>query len=102
LAGRGFIAIGKKVAEKLAVTEGDGLLVKQDDIECSLEVRILSRVAKNCIGYSAGYAEARGLVAGRLVSLQVDKTWQRSGPEMIASDKAAFQPVVGDGGTRNV
>ena len=102
LAGRGFIAIGKKVAEKLAVTEGDGLLVKQDDIECSLEVRILSRVAKNCIGYSAGYAEARGLVAGRLVSLQVDKTWQRSGPEMIASDKAAFQPVVGDGGTGNV
>ena len=102
LAGPGFIAIGKKVAEKLAVTEGDGLLVKQDDIECSLEVRILSRVAKNCIGYSAGYAEARGLVAGCLVSLQVDKTWQRSRPEMIASDKAAFQPVVGDRGTRNV
>ena len=102
LAGRGFVAIGRKVAEKLAVTEGDGLLVKQGEIECSLEVRILSRVAKNCIGYSAGYSETQGLTAGSLVGLEVDKAWRRSGPEMIASDKAAFEQVIGGGGASNV
>ncbi|HIG66618.1 MAG TPA: NADH-quinone oxidoreductase subunit NuoG [Porticoccaceae bacterium] len=102
LAGRGFIAIGQKVAEKLAVTEGDGLLVKQGEIECSLEVRILSRVAKNCIGYSVGYLETQGLTAGSLVTLEADKSWQRSGPEMIASDKAAFEQVISDGGASNV
>jgi predicted molibdopterin-dependent oxidoreductase YjgC len=102
LAGRGFIAIGQKVAEKLAVTEGDGLLVKQGEVECSLEVRILSRVAKNCIGYSAGYSETQGLTPGSLVGLEVDKAWQRSGPEMIASDKAVFEQVIGGGGASNV
>ena len=102
LAGRGFIAIGQKVAEKLSVSEGDGLLVKQGEVECSLEVRILSRVAKNCIGYSVGFPEAQGLTAGSLVSLEADKKWQRSGPEMIASDKAVFEQVIGGGGASNV
>jgi NADH-quinone oxidoreductase subunit G len=102
LAGRGFIAIGQKVAEKLSVSEGDGLLVKQGEVECSLEVRILSRVAKNCIGYSAGFPEVRGLTAGSLVSLETDKKWQRSSPEMIASDKAVFEQVIGGGGASNV
>jgi NADH-quinone oxidoreductase subunit G len=102
LAGRGFIAIGQKVAEKLSVSEGDGLLVTQGEVECSLEVRILSRVAKNCIGYSVGYPEAQGLTAGSLVSLKADATWQRSGAEMIASDKASFEQVISDGGASNV
>jgi hypothetical protein len=102
LAGHGFIAIGEKVAEKLSVSPGDGLLVRQGDLECALEVRILSRVAKNCIGFSVGYAETRGLIAGSLVSLEVDTNWQRSGPEMIASDKAAFEQVITEGGASNV
>ncbi len=102
LAGRGFIAIGEKVAEKLSVSPGDGLLVRQGDLECALEVRLLSRVAKNCIGFSVGYVETRGLIAGSLVSLEVDTNWQRSGPEMIASDKAAFEQVITEGGASNV
>mgnify|MGYP003993275679 FL=1 len=102
LAGHGFIAIGEKVAEKLSVSPGDGLLVRQGDLECALEVRILSRVAKNCIGFSVGYAETRGLIAGSLVSLEVDTNWQRLGPEMIASDKAAFEQVITEGGASNV
>jgi NADH-quinone oxidoreductase subunit G len=102
LAGHGFIAIGEKVAEKLSVSPGDGLLVRQGDLECALEVRILSRVAKNCIGFSVGYAETRGLIAGSLVSLEVDTNWQRSGPEMIASDKAAFEQVITEGDASNV
>ena len=102
LAGRGFIAIGQKVAEKLSVSEGDGLLVKQGELECSLEVRILSRVAKNCVGYSVGFPETQGLKAGSLVSLEADKAWQHSGPEMIASDKAVFEQVISDGGARSV
>ena len=52
LAGRGFIAIGQKVAEKLGVKQGDGLLVQHGDVRYSLEVKVLSRVAKNCVGYS--------------------------------------------------
>ena len=72
------------------------------EILSALEVRILSRVAKNCIGFSVGYAETQGLIAGSLVSLEVDTNWQRSSPEMIASDKAAFEQVITEGGAHNV
>jgi NADH-quinone oxidoreductase subunit G len=102
LSGRGFVAIGEKVAERLGVSEGDGLRVIQNDIECSLEVKILNRVAKNCVGFSAGFQEVRGLSAGSLVTLEVDTGWQRSNPEMIASDKVAFQSVLNTGGEANV
>jgi hypothetical protein len=59
-------------------------------------------VAKNCIGFSVGYAETQGLIAGSLVSLEVDTNWQRSSPEMIASDKVAFEQVITEGGAHNV
>jgi hypothetical protein len=34
--------------------------------------------------------------------LETDKKWQRSSPEMIASDKAVFEQVIGGGGASNV
>ena len=98
LAGRGFIAIGQKVAEKLGVKQGDGLLVQHGDVRCSLEVKVLSRVAKNCVGYSVGYKETQELSPGCLVSLQVDKDWRRTSPEVIASDKTALGHIASDGG----
>ena len=98
LAGRGFIAIGQKVAEKLGVKQGDGLLVQHGDVRCSLEVKVLSRVAKNCVGYSVGYEETQELTPGCLVSLQVDKDWRRTSPEVIASDKTALGHIASDGG----
>ena len=98
LAGRGFIAIGQKVAEKLGVKQGDGLLVQHGDVRCSLEVKVLSRVAKNCVGYSVGYKETQELRPGYLVSLQVDKDWRRTSPEVIASDKTALGHIASDGG----
>ena len=87
LAGRAFIAIGEKVAEKLGVTEGDGLVVTQGKTDISLRVKILSRVAKNCVGFSAGYSETLGLTAGSLVSLVKDQQWVRPTSQMIATDK---------------
>jgi NADH-quinone oxidoreductase subunit G len=101
LAGRGFIAIGQTVAEKMGVKRGDGLLVQQGDVKCSLEVRILSRVAKNCVGFSVGYQETQELTAGCLVSLEVDKEWKRSAPEVIASDKTTYGHLVSGGGNAN-
>ena len=54
LAGMGFVSLGAAVAEKLGVSEGDGVVVASGGTEVSLEVRILQRVAKNCIGFGAG------------------------------------------------
>ena len=87
LAGRAFIGIGEKVAEKLDVAEGDGLVVTQGKTDISLQVKILSRVAKNCVGFSAGYSETLGLTAGSLVSLVKDQQWVRATSQMIATDK---------------
>jgi NADH-quinone oxidoreductase subunit G len=87
LAGPAFIAIGQKVAEKLGVTEGDGLIVTQGKTDISLQVKILSRVAKNCVGFSAGYSETLELTAGSLVSLIKDQQWVRPTSQMIATDK---------------
>jgi hypothetical protein len=53
----------------------------------SLEVRLLSRVAKNCVGFSAGFEETLSLQQGDLVSLKKDDNWQRLNPQMIASDR---------------
>jgi NADH-quinone oxidoreductase subunit G len=89
LAGRPFIAIGEKLAEKLGVVEGDGLLVTQHKAEFSLEVKILSRVAKNCVGFSAGYSETLELQPGDLVTLVKDESWVYPTPTMIATDRGA-------------
>lgn len=87
LSGEAFIAVGEKVAEKLSVSEGDGLLVNSGDVELSLEVKIISRVAKNCIGFSAGYQQTSQLAQGAMVSLKKDESWQRRTVQMIASDR---------------
>lgn len=102
LAGIGFVALGVAVAEKLGVTEGDGVVVATADTEVRLEVCILSRVAKNCIGYSAGYKETLALEAGSLATLSVAENWQRRQPQMIATDKVATNPVIGEGDSAHV
>ncbi len=86
LAGEPFVALGKVVAEKLGVRQGDGVLVSSDDSSLALEVRLLNRVAKNCVGFSVGFEKTFSLQQGELVSLQKDENWQRSKPDMIASD----------------
>lgn len=85
LAGQGFVAVGAQVAEKLGVSAGEGVVVSCADQEISLPVMVLSRVAKNCIGYSAGFESTQLLQAGELVALCKDKNWQPS--QLIASDK---------------
>ena len=100
--GIGFVALGVAVAEKLGVTAGDGVVVATADTEVRLEVCILSRVAKNCIGYSAGYKETLALEAGSLATLSVAENWQRRQPQMIATDKVATSPVIGEGDSAHV
>jgi NADH-quinone oxidoreductase subunit G len=102
LAGIGFIALGAVVAAKLGVAEGDGVVVTSGGTEVSLEVRILQRVAKNCIGFGVGYAKTLDLQAGALATLAVDATWQRRQPQLIASDRTAPDAVATEGGTAHV
>jgi NADH-quinone oxidoreductase subunit G len=102
MAGMGFVSLGAAVAHKLGVSEGDGVVLASGGTEVSLEVRILQRVAKNCIGFGLGYAETLYLRAGSLATLAVDAQWQRSQPQLIASDKATPDPIVAEGGSAHV
>lgn len=91
LAGEAFISVGQVLAEKLGVRSGDGLLVssgrKGSEDTLSLEVRLLGRVAKDCVGFSAGFEKTLSLQQGDWVSLKKDEQWQRLNPQMIASDR---------------
>jgi predicted molibdopterin-dependent oxidoreductase YjgC len=102
LAGIAFVALGAAVAEKLGVTEGDGVVVTVADTAVRLEVCILRRVAKNCIGYSLGYRETLALQAGSLATLAVAENWQRRQPQMIATDKAMKNAAIAEGGSTHV
>ena len=102
LAGYACITLGAVVAEKLGVETGDGVCVSVDGEEVSLEVQILQRVAKNCVGFSAGYAETLSLRAGSTASLSKDTNWQRRSPQLIASDRTIADPVIVDGGSAHV
>ena len=92
LAGKAFVCIGAIVAEKLGVTEGDGVIVASDDNNISLEVKIIDRIANNCVGYSAGYIETSHLRAGSLVIVTKDQKWQRRTPQLIATDGGSKRP----------
>jgi len=102
MAGIGFVALGAVVAEKLGVADGDGVVVASEGNKTSLEVRILRRVAKNCIGFGVGYAETLCLQAGKLATLEADKSWQRRQPQLIATDKQIPDPVIVEGGSAHV
>ncbi|MGB2045490.1 MAG: NADH-quinone oxidoreductase subunit NuoG [Porticoccaceae bacterium] len=102
LAGIAFVALGPAVAEKLGVTEGDGVVVTVAGAEVRLEVRLLHRVAKNCIGFSVGYRETLALEAGCLATLAVAENWQRRQPQMIATDKTTANTVTAEGGSAHV
>lgn len=91
LAGRPFIAVGEVVARRLGVVAGDGLRVSAAGQTISLEVKILRRVAKNCVGFSAGYRQTLDLQPGELVGLERDDAWQRGSPRMIASDRGGLR-----------
>jgi NADH-quinone oxidoreductase subunit G len=92
LAGEAFVAISAAVAEQLNVVEGDGLIVSNADGDLSLEVKILNRVASDCVGYSAGYTKTNSLRAGNLVVLSRDSKWQRRMPQLIATDSGNKRP----------
>jgi NADH-quinone oxidoreductase subunit G len=92
LAGEAFIALGAEVAEKLGVAGGDGVIVSSNGIDQTLEVKILNRVAKNCIGYSVGYAQTRGFSEGSLATLTKDLAWQRRTAQLIATDGGNKRP----------
>ena len=96
LAGCAFVALGAVVAEKLAVTDGDGVVLGCGDTQLSLEVKVLRRVAKNCVGYSAGYKETLALQPATLVTLTKDAKWQRREPQLIASDRTIPDPIILD------
>jgi NADH-quinone oxidoreductase subunit G len=103
LAGEAFIAIGPALAEQLAVVEGDGVKIHVEaaagiegtelsipiSIPLSLSVKILSRVAPNCVAYSAGYRSTLALQPGALALLSKDAKWQRATPQLIASDRSS-------------
>jgi NADH-quinone oxidoreductase subunit G len=86
LAGPARIAVGEVVAGNHGVTDGDGLVVSNGEHSVSLEVQVLKRVAKNCVGFSAGFSDTQGFVAGEHVSLHRDENWRRRQPRMIATD----------------
>jgi hypothetical protein len=46
-------------------------------------------VAKNCVGFSAGYSETLELQPGDLVTLVKDESWVYPTPTMIATDRGA-------------
>ncbi|MCS5587625.1 MAG: NADH-quinone oxidoreductase subunit NuoG [Porticoccaceae bacterium] len=85
LAAQAFVALGETVAEKLGVAEGEMVVVSTADQEISLQVKVLSRVAKNCVGFSVGYDKTKSLRAGDSVALRRDKSWQP--PQVIATDR---------------
>lgn len=87
LAGEGFIALGPVVAEHHGVCDGDGVVVSDGNTVLTLEVRVLSRIGKNCVGFSAGFASTRQLVSGSFVTLVKDENWQRREPQLIATDQ---------------
>ena len=66
------------------------------DTQLSLEVKVLRRVAKNCVGYSAGYKETLALQPATLVTLTKDAKWQRREPQLIASDRTIPDPIILD------
>ena len=95
LAGEAFVAIGPELAAKLEVVDGDGLKVNVaaagiDGIETSLSVKILTRLAPNCVAYSAGYSSTLALQPGALALLSKDSNWQRATPRLIASDRNSY------------
>ena len=95
LAGEAFIAISSELAAKLAVVDGDGVKINVaatagiDSLELSLSVKILTRVAPNCVAYSAGYSSTLALQPGALAELSKDSDWQRATPQLIASDRSS-------------
>jgi len=95
LAGEAFIAISSELAAKLEVVDGDGVKINLvaaagiDSFELSLSVKILTRVAPNCVAYSAGYSSTLALQPGALAQLSKDPDWQRATPQLIASDRSS-------------
>ena len=99
LAGEAFVAIDPELAAKLEVVDGDGVKINIeatngiegiDSIETSLSVKILTRVAPNCVAYSAGYSSTLALQPGALALLSKDSNWQRTTPQLIASDRNSY------------
>jgi NADH-quinone oxidoreductase subunit G len=85
LAGEAFVSIDAQLAQQLGVAEGEGVVLSSADQEICLQVKLVSRVAKNCIGFAVGFEKTRALRTGDYVALRRDKNWQPS--QVIATDK---------------
>lgn len=87
LAGDPFVALTESCALELQVAAGDGVILSSNNVNLSLAVKIVARMAKNCIGFSAGYTQTLSLSAGSHVQLQRDPNWRPFKPLVIASDR---------------
>lgn len=85
LAGEAFVSIDKQLAQQLGVVEGEGVVLISAEQEIPLEVKVVPRAAKNCIGFAVGFDKTRTLRTGDYVGLRRDKNWQPS--QVIATDK---------------
>jgi len=98
LSGPAFIGLDQSVATQLQVNSGDGLVLDTGTEQLSLEVKILSRVAKNCVAFCAGFEQTQGLHSGQPVALQRDPQWQAR-PLLIATDISnPNAPTISSGG----
>jgi NADH-quinone oxidoreductase subunit G len=86
LAGDAQVIICVDDANKLQVSDGDGVVVEADDTEVSLEVLIEPSLAEGCVGFTQGMPGTESLVAGSLVSLKKAEDWLRRKPKLIATD----------------
>jgi len=87
LAGEAFVAVSAEMAAELAVVDGDGLQLQAQNLDLSLAVKVLPRLAQGCVGYSAGFTQTLALQPGSQVTLTKDGSWQRTHPQLIASDR---------------
>ena len=89
LAGLPFIVLSDKDADNMKVSDGDGVVVTGENLKTSISVRVSSRMAEGCAGYSAGYSEIQQLTADAHVQISRDNDWQPLKPVVIATDRIA-------------
>jgi NADH-quinone oxidoreductase subunit G len=80
-----FIELRPEDADRLGVTDGDGVTV--DGSLGTLEVRINATLAAGCAGYGHGLEGAENLQALARVTLEKAPDWQRRRPQVIGTDR---------------
>ena len=96
LAGDPLIVLSERGAQKLGVTERDGLSVSNGTDKFSLGIRVTGRMADGCAGYSTGFERTLVLNPGQAVILEKDPSWVSPKPHLIASDVSSKRVSSGD------